>query len=323
VNTDVFEQAPNNQVDILWVIDDSNSMSEEQAILREGFGLFAAQLEASGTDFHIGVISTSFDYDDPERGVLKGEPAFLTSADDYVTLFTERATVGVEGSDKEKGLEAAVFALQPAMTVDGGPNEGFVRPDAALLVVVVSDEEDCSDHGVLEGRPADSCYRDRELLPPVGEFIRSLEILKDDRDQVQLAAIIGTELSTCAQAVPGTRYATVAALTGGLIGDICAASWDGILTDLGLNAVGIRTTFQLTDAAQPETLEVWVTPPTGPEQSVPEDPVSGWTYDPATWFLTFHGPPPERGSQITVKYTVQPGAADPQLEPATAAESGT
>ncbi len=29
-NVDTFAQAPNNEVDILWVIDDSNSMSEEQ-----------------------------------------------------------------------------------------------------------------------------------------------------------------------------------------------------------------------------------------------------------------------------------------------------
>ena len=62
VNTDAFAQAPSNEVDILWVIDDSASMAEEQATLVAGFASFADQLEASATEFHLGVISTSFDY---------------------------------------------------------------------------------------------------------------------------------------------------------------------------------------------------------------------------------------------------------------------
>src|SRR5262245_44515121 len=72
--TDVFAQAPNNEVDILWVVDDSYSMAEEQATLAAGFASFGDELEISGTDFHIGVITTSFEYTDPLRGALQGDP---------------------------------------------------------------------------------------------------------------------------------------------------------------------------------------------------------------------------------------------------------
>src|SRR5262245_14986294 len=156
---DTFSQAPSNEVDLLWVVDDSYSMGNEQSTLAEGFESFAGGLETSGTDFHIGVITTSFDDQDPNRAVLVGDPPFLTMNDDYVRLFEERATaVGVSGSDKEKGLAAAVEAVSLQMTSFGGLNEYFIRPEAQLMVVVVSDEDDCSDSGALEGQPPEACY---------------------------------------------------------------------------------------------------------------------------------------------------------------------
>lgn len=309
---DTFAQAPNNQVDILWVVDDSNSMEQEQDTLVRGFASFAGQLDESQTEFQLGVISTSFDYADELRGVLKGDPPYLTPMDDYEAEFAARATVGIGGSDKEKGLEASVYALHPSMTLAGlgGPNEGFIRPDAQLLVIVVSDEEDCSDRGALEGQPADACYADRESLPPVAGFVTDLRSLKDDDSMVQVAAIVGTPGSTCNEQFEGSRYITAAQITGGLIGDICLSDWAGMLGDLGLNATGIHSQFQLTNAAQPDTIQVWVD-----EVEVPEDAANGWTYDDATWFVTFHGTAvPARGAQISVKYTIQSGVNEPAAE---------
>ena len=134
---DSWFQAPNNQVDILWVVDDSCSMGEEQEALKQGFVTFVEEMEASGTDFHIGLISTSHELMDSARGQLIGDPPFLTNEDEYVALFSERALLGTDGSDKEKGLEAAGYALSPIMTLPGGANEGFVRKAASLLLVMV------------------------------------------------------------------------------------------------------------------------------------------------------------------------------------------
>lgn len=318
VNTDTWAQAPNNEVDILWVIDDSASMQEEQTTLTSGFRSFAEQLESSGTDFHIGVITTSFEYDDPARGVLIGDPPFLTAADDFEAGFAARATVGIGGADKEKGLEAATFALHPSMNLAGGPNEGFVRPDAQLLVIFVSDEEDCSDGGVLEGQPPTACYSESDLLPPPSRYIQDLRDLKRDDAMVSVGAIVGTEGSVCPDVYPGTRYLVTAALTGGLIGDICQSDWSGVLGDLGLNAVGIRTKFQLSAAAKPETLEVYVD-----DDRIEQSATDGWTYDEATWYLEFHGKAiPQRGSAVSATYTVQPGVPEPSGDPATTSPTG-
>jgi hypothetical protein len=57
--------------------------------------------------------------------------------------FVENAYVGICGSGKEQGLEASRLALEAARP--GGGNEGFLRPGALLAVIIVSDDDDCSD----------------------------------------------------------------------------------------------------------------------------------------------------------------------------------
>jgi len=303
--TDYWYQSPNNQIDILWVVDDSCSMGEEQDTLVQGFSSFVGQMETSGTDFHIGVISTSFDYSDPDRGKLIGEPPYLTLEDDYVNLFSERAVVGIDGSDKEKGLEAADWALSPTMVT--GANKGFVRLDAQLLIVFVSDEEDCSDEGALEGEVAEECYRQRERLVPVTEYVDAFRSMKKDSADVQVSAIVGTEDKSCQDAYPGSRYIQTAAMTGGSVGDICTSNWSSMLTDLGLTATGVRTSFQTSYAAKPETLKVFVD-----NEKVPEDETDGWIYDPDTWYVTFGvNAIPERDAEIYAEYTVLSGASAP------------
>lgn len=308
VKTDAWSQAPTNMVDILFVVDDSSSMTEEQAALVLGFTTFSSQLDESDTDFHLGVVTTSFPYGDPAAGRLIGDPPFLTSADaDYESQFAARAVVGIGGEDKEKGYESATFAVHPSMTLEGAPNAGFVRREAQLLVVFVSDEEDCSDGGALEGQPSTACYEQPEALEPVSGFIDDFQNLKESPEFVQIGAIVGTESSACGNTFPGRRYMAGALLTGGLVGDICQDDWSGMMGALGLNATGIHTQFQTTAAAKPETLEVYVD-----EVQVAGDPVNGWTYDTATWFLEFHGTGiPPRGSGITATYTVQPGVPNP------------
>lgn len=303
---DSWAQAPNNEVDILWVIDDSASMLEEQTTLIRGFTSFAGQLENSGADFQIGVITTSFDETDPDRGVLIGDPPFLTPLDDYETEFANRAQVGVSGSDKEKGLEAATFAVHPSMTL-GGPNDGFVRNDAQLLIVFVTDEEDCSDKGALSGQTSETCYTQPEKLEPISTYVQDFRQLKADASKVQVGAIVGIPGSTCPDVYQGRRYIQVAAYTGGFVGDICQSDWSNMLGELGLNASGIRSQFQLTKAAVPETIAVFVD-----DEKIKEDAANGWTYDETTWFITFHGDSvPPRGSTVGAEYTVQPGVPEP------------
>lgn len=316
---DEWAQSPNNEVDILFIVDDSASMAEEQEALSAGFEDFIGNMVDTATDFHLGVISTSFEYSDPNRGQLIGSPPFLTENDDYVAGFQDRVGIGTGGSDKEKGLEAAAYALSPAL--QGGANAGFIRPEASLLIVVVSDEEDCSDDAALEGQPPETCYTRKEDLVPVEEYVKTFQNMKVLEEQVQFAAIVGID-DSCPDAFLGSRYLEMAGYTRGVVGNICSTDWGGIMFDVGLNASSIKATFTMTFAAvQDETFKVYVdndgslaepADETADDVEVPQDPTNGWTYDPTGPSITFHGSSvPPRGATIFADYTVDPaGPAD-------------
>jgi len=85
-------------------------------------------------------------------------PTVLNSSDPtFVHNFGCLAAVGTKGDTFEKGLEAMRKALEPRMTASGGPNEGFLRKDAFLGVIILSDENDCSDAGYSCDPAAERC----------------------------------------------------------------------------------------------------------------------------------------------------------------------
>ena len=52
---------PDYPTDILWVIDNSTTMTEEQELIATHFDAFAEVLLQSGSDFQVGVTSTDID----------------------------------------------------------------------------------------------------------------------------------------------------------------------------------------------------------------------------------------------------------------------
>ncbi len=315
--SDDWSQAPNNEVDILFVVDNSFSMEEEQAALALGFPQFIGGLDGTNTDFHLGVISTSFDYDDDARGLLIGEPPYLTNSDDFEQGFLDRVGIGINGSDKEKGLEAAEYAVSPALQADPmGRNFGFIRPEAQLLIVIVSDEEDCSDGFALEGQPAETCYSSMESLTPVEHFVDVFQNMKTNPDYFQLASVVGLD-GNCPDAYPGTRYMEVSGYTHGVVGNICSADWSEIMYKVGLNATTVKASFTLTNAAiDDETLQVFVDADgtdnepaneNADDVEVQRSETDGWTYDSSVPAIVFHGPAiPVRGATISAIYTIDP-----------------
>lgn len=158
--------AESKAVDILFVIDNSRSMTDEQ----EQLGIWSSELfdvlgSTSGElpDLHIGVISSSVaipGLTGCETGgdgnfyvgtaVLK-EKKFIRDVagplgrernyDGALTAtFAKMARVGSGGCGFEQPFKAARLALSGYTT----GSQGFLRADALLLVVFVTDEDDCS-----------------------------------------------------------------------------------------------------------------------------------------------------------------------------------
>jgi hypothetical protein len=204
------------KTDILFVIDNSASMKEEQeGIATELPAFLEAITEGSGVaqDFRVGVITTSVyqrtqlsngtdsirAFPD-ESGRLQpvkdaaGTPTderFIDGADPFLLEKFRRLVVqGVSGSGQETPFEAARLAVtEPLLTtpIGEGGNKGFLRDGARLLVVVVTDEEDCSSTqrpppvSLREDTSRDFCSEQADLLTSVDEYFRIFQGLHDGK----------------------------------------------------------------------------------------------------------------------------------------------
>ncbi len=300
---ETFMQTPSVAVDILFVVDNSPSMVHEHAAVVQGFGSFIGEVMESESDFQIGVITT--DMETHEGGMLLGDPAWISTTDpDYGQAFMDKIeTVGIEGSGFEKGLQAAKQALFDSPAGFGDTeNEGFLRWDADLAIVAVSDENDCSDEGGLPaGSDQEACYNHADMLVPVVNYIDGFRNLKTESRNVTFSAIVGPPVTDgCEDTKYGLRYLTVASNLGGLKGDICQTDWAEMMGDVGLIATGVNTWFALSHYPDPDTIEVTVD-----EVTVAPDPdeIDGWTYvveDNGVYFWGDSIPP--RDSEVVIHY---------------------
>ncbi len=276
---DTFTQKAAARIDILWVVDNSPSMLQEQNSLAANFDSFIQFIDESEVDYQIGVISTDLDLAG-HQGQLLGATKIITrdTQPDPATVFSTNIRVGTGGAGNERGLEAAYMALSEPLV--SGANAGFLRDDSALAIIFVSDEDDHSFGQV-------SFYRRYfEQLKAVG-----------NENRVLAGAIVGPQPDGCATAAAGTRYHMLVQNVGGSIGSICAADFSETLSNLGLTVAGLDRRFQLSDDSPEEaTLGVTVN-----GQAIQEDWQNGWTYENGNIF--FNGgyvPPP--GSTVEVSY---------------------
>ena len=144
--TDTFKLAAPKKVDVVFVIDNSGSMANEQKGVRDGFRSFTERARLEGIDYQIGDTTTDTT-PGKKPGCLIGAPDGIVSGS---TFKPEQAfaaildKVGIAGSSAEMGLEAAYLALSPPANTHAYCTKGLVRPDATLSLIFVSDEMDSS-----------------------------------------------------------------------------------------------------------------------------------------------------------------------------------
>lgn len=187
-------------VDILFVIDNSGSMREEQASLVANFERFVTVLnniEGGLPDIHIGVVSTNAGSGqgitgcegDGDNGILLNAPSGActppgperyirdVASPDGLTRITNHggsladsfsciAELGITGCGFEQPLEA----MRRALDGSNPQNAGFLRPDALLAVVIITDEDDCSVDDVALFDPSPALDRIDSVLGPLSSF---------------------------------------------------------------------------------------------------------------------------------------------------------
>lgn len=277
---DVFVQEPLPAVDLLFVVDDTASMEQEQGALAEQFSTLTARLDSEGVAWQIGVTST--DMLSPDSGALRGAPYVLTpSTPDAQAAFDAAVHVGIEGLGPEAGLAAAVRALD--LSVPGDANAGFRRPGAILHVVFVSDADDQSDAWLGPD--------------PVGAFLDRMAQEAMDGVPAVASAVVGDVPSGCSSALgsaqPGFRYAD-AAESGGSAVSICDADFSQLTDAIGSVSVAYPSAFALSRVPATSTVQV---------ELDGVGSVEGWVLelDPPT---VVFAAPPAPATHIAVRYLV-------------------
>jgi hypothetical protein len=250
-------------LDVLFMVDNSTGMTFDQQKLIASFPEYVASLVAlpgGMPNLHLAVVSSSLGAgrttDIPhcapggDRGMFHSLPrgscgssglpdgqTFITSIDgvnnftgDLATVLACIAFIGSSGC----GFEHQLASISRALGADGQPapstNAGFLRPNAYLQIVALTDEDDCSappDSDLFDtssqtisdplgplqsyrcnefghlcgGKPpprqmaadlSGTCVSNEHgRLLPVGELVRQLEALKAEPSKVFVAAIAG------------------------------------------------------------------------------------------------------------------------------------
>lgn len=311
------------KVDILWVVDSSGSMSEEQAYLGNNFSSFITQLVTAGHDFQTAVTSTDVCQDTiPNELALRRCPvnyggsaatrlrgSFVGAAGrkvlkntdaDIIARFTDYTKVGISGSGFEHGLKAAQMSIEK---VTNAENEPLIRAGAFLAVIVISDEQDdgiglsLNDGGngrnfTAEGLTSFKYTED--------DMIDYLKVIKGE-GKFSISAIAPTlaadgTVCTSAHSKPneaGTQYIKAAQKTGGIIQSICETNWSASLAQIGYDLNAQLTQIVLTAKPFAGSIKVLVN----------DLPVTTWTYNEGNNAVKFDpANVPVEGSRIKIDY---------------------
>lgn len=146
--TEQFTLPPHERrpIDVLFVIDDSCSMENDQRALADNFDAFFGAFRQYQVDFHLGAVTT--DMNDPLRSGRLVAPFLTPTTPELNTRFSEMVRVGIQGSAIERGLLAAWRSLQEPLA--SGANQGFLRADADFALVFLGDEDDQSSLDITD-----------------------------------------------------------------------------------------------------------------------------------------------------------------------------
>ena len=217
-------------IDILWVVDRSGSMTRYNAELLAGVEAMLLALPVS--DWRLVMISA-----DPSKAVLSTEFP-LVPGDDIDDAAAMLATL--TSAPYEEGFNAVYDYMN-----NNPYSSTWMRPDAGLLVVFVSDEEEQSN---VE-------------YPAVSDFMSWYQSLR--MGSVFMASVVNQDPSTTMCSFPpsmidvGERYMEATGILGGIVVDICDTDWSPGVTDATHSIEPIES-VELTHKADIDTIRVFV-----------------------------------------------------------------
>lgn len=189
-------------VDIVWVVDNSYSMKEEQTDLANNFSSFIRHFINRNVDFKMVIITTDSVFNHDTEGKLNSAYA-KSNKTDFISYFSSKIQVGIHGSHDEKGLGFSKAFLKN--------NPSWPRRGARLILFYVSDENDSSPN-------------------PVDHYVQYVQDIKSETHLVKIFSLVTTDVN--AGVYYGKKYIEASNATSGFVGDI-RGSFNNIMDNFG------------------------------------------------------------------------------------------
>jgi hypothetical protein len=181
----------NNKLDILFVIDDQPSMSSFQDELVSSMDSFMDTFYTKNFDFKISVVTTSGYLADPTLNGYSPSNASAADFNDYnglihsgvfvltpddLNLFSNFA-INAKPDKNTAGQDVRAFSsFRQALQSNRSVNQGFLRDDSFLAIVIVDNNDDFSGNGRCTGCNVSGRYN-APTLDPVDDYVDFLDNL--------------------------------------------------------------------------------------------------------------------------------------------------
>lgn len=240
--------SPSNKLDIVLIVDDSNSMLADNQKLGAKLADFVTRLQSSSINWQMCVGLTRAN----SQGVwgasvywtnytpAAGVPQYILKAGtpNLSTIFNSTMTsigAGHAGTDDERAIKTAYHHVYQGDYISSpGNNSGCYRSGAAIAYIIISDEDERSIGGDLSQK-----YYSNEGLPLEEDdkpeaFVNYVKATFGSSQRFTVNSIIVKPGDTaCMQEQDaggskshyGFRYAELSDLTGGGIASICASNF--------------------------------------------------------------------------------------------------
>ena len=261
--------------DILFSVDLSSSMSDEAVTLGQQFNTFITTLSSYTSDWQVMVVNA--DHGCNHSGIL------TPSTPAYETIFADAVRTGAYDISFTEALLTNVTRAVEKTDI-GDCNEGFLRPNAQLHIIMLSDECEQSPNPGICGTQWQS-------------YIDRIYNAKGDPSLVRLSAVAGDYPNGCGgTALFGSGYWESTQITGGVFLSICSDWTSPMALEMLANSSISQARFALTYQPLEESIVVMVD----------GTPHTDWIFDGNHNEVILQSGIPGTGNTVSITYTEIP-----------------
>lgn len=337
-DSESFQQSTdsvNTKIDILWVVDNSNSMRTSQEDLANNFGSFIANFQAKGYDFKMAVTTSDayladtkylsfynyngvygnykqkyFDdlaqadkalFRDGVLGDRTGFPVFSHLTPSISQVFQKNILQGINGWGYERPFESILETLaHPG-------NQNFIRDDSFFAIIIVTDEDDFSTD--TNQWLASNTHPD---LTTVSSYVTELDRITNSTGATRRYNVSNISIldETCREAlndvfterIVASRVQQLTDATEGFQGSLCG-NFGSELSLIADKIITLSNQFYLDRLPIPETIRVVVNGNVIPKVDPLASGAIGWYYNSEANSVVFTpGAVPEQGASISINF---------------------